>query len=555
MVRSPVVMTGAQRSLLSMGLGMVVALALPRPASAAAGATDFDLLVRGGRIVDGTGNPAFVADVGIRGGKIVALGRLAGKTAGRTLDATGLVVAPGFIDIGSHAGEALLVDGRAESMVRQGVTSLILGEAGSGAPSPAFPELRDFFARLLRDGIVPNVGTLVNASQVWAQVHGPRAGPASAAEQGQMQALVKTAMEQGALGVSTWLSAPPGSFIDTDTLVAMCRAAAPFGGLYAAHLRSEGEGVFAALDEALEIGRRAGVPVEILHLKIAERRLWGQMPEVLARLAAARARGVDVQANVYPYHAGQANLAALIPPWAQEGGTAAMLARLRDPSLRPRLERDVLEGLPGWYNHLTAIGSWEGMLLVALSAPAHRRFEGKRMSEVIATLGGKPTDVLFDLLLANAGSITTVYFHHTEPDMTAALARPFVSVGSSASALATAGPLAAGRPHPRAFGTFPRVLARYVREQKLLSLEEAIRKMTSANAAKVGLTDRGLVRPDHWADLTIFDPRHITDTATYPRPQRYPTGIAHVLINGHPVLTQGRPTPTRPGTLLTRPPR
>jgi N-acyl-D-amino-acid deacylase len=516
----------------------------------AAAAPDFDLLVRGGRIADGTGNPSYVADVGVRAGKIAALGQLSGRSASRTIEARGLVVAPGFIDIDSHAGEALLVDGKAESMIRQGVTSLILGEAGSAAPTAAFPEFGPFFARLLRDGISPNVGSLVNASQVWTQVHGPRAGPTTPAETERMRALVTAAMEQGALGVSTWLSAPPGVWIDTETLVAMCQAASPFGGLYAAHLRSEGEGVLGAIDEAIDIARRAQVPVEILHLKIAERRLWGQMPEVVARLAAARDRGVDVQADVYPYHAGQSHLAALIPPWAQEGGTAAMLARLRDPATRARLDREITQGLPGWYNHYTAIGSWEGMLLVSLSAPEHRRFQGKRMSEVIAALGGKPTDVLFDLLLANQGSVTTVYFHHTEADMLAALRQPFVSIGSAGSALASAGPLAAGHPHPRAFGTFPRVLGRYVREQKLLTLEDAIRKMTSANAAKVRAQDRGLLRPGHWADVTIFDPRRIADNASYDRPLRYPSGIEWVLVNGQVVLARGKHTGARPGAIL-----
>jgi N-acyl-D-amino-acid deacylase len=515
-----------------------------------AAAPDFDVLLRGGRVVDGTGNPSYRADVGLRAGKIAALGALTGKTAGRELDVSGLVVAPGFIDIDSHAGEALLVDGRAESALRQGVTSLVLGEAVWGPPGPAFSDLAAFLARLRGAGLAPNVGTLINASQIWTQVHGPRAGPPSPADRARMASRVGQAMAQGALGVSTWSSAPPGVWIDTDTLVAMCAAASPHGGLFAAHLRSEGEGVLAALDEALEIGRRARVPVEVLHLKIAERRLWGQMDAVVAKLAAARAAGVDVQANVYPYHAGQSNLAALIPPWAQEGGTPAMLQRLRDPAQRARLDREVREGLPGWYNHYTAIGSWQGMLLVSLTAPEHRRFQGQRLSEVIDTLGGKPTDVLFDLLLANAGSVTTVYFHHTEPDMLTALRQPFVSVASAASALAVDGPLAAGHPHPRAFGTFARVLGRYVREQKVLSLEEAVRKMTSANAAKIGAHDRGVIRPGHWADLAVFDAARVADDASYQQPLRYARGIEYVLVNGQLVLDRGRPTGARPGVIL-----
>jgi N-acyl-D-amino-acid deacylase len=519
----------------------------------AAAAPDFDLIIEGGRIVDGTGNPSFVADVGLRSGRIAALGRLTGRTAGRSLVATGLAVAPGFIDIDSHAGEALLVDGKAESMIRQGVTSLILGEAVWGPPSAAFPELRQLFARLLRDGVSPNVGSLVNASQIWTEVHGPRAGPASEAAVLRMRDLVQAAMAQGALGVSTWLSAPPGAWIDTRTLIAMGEAAAPHGGLFATHLRSEGEGVRAAIDEALEIGRRTRMPVEILHLKIAERKLWGRMSDLVVRLAAARDRGIDVQADVYPYYAGQSDLAALIPPWAQEGGKPAMLARLRDPATRARIARDIREGLPGWYNHYRAIGSWQGMLLVSLSAAEHKRFQGKNLGEVIASLGGQPTDVLFDLLAANGGSVTTVYFHHTEPDMLRALQQPFVSVGSAGSALASSGPLASGHPHPRAFGTFPRVLARYVRERKVLSLEEAIRKMTSANAAKIRVYDRGLLRPGQWADLTIFDPQRVQDNADYDHPARYPTGIEYVLVNGQLVIDRGTHTGARPGAILYGP--
>jgi N-acyl-D-amino-acid deacylase len=515
-----------------------------------AAAPDFDVVLRGGRVVDGTGNPSYRADVGVRDGKIVALGALGSKTGRREVDVNGLMVAPGFIDIDSQGGDALLVDGRAESALRQGVTSLVLGEAVSGPPGSAFADFTAYFARLRAAGLSPNVGSLVNASQIWTHVHGPRAGPPSAAARARMGRLVSEAMAQGALGVSTWLSAPPGVWIDTETLVAMCRAAAPHGGLYAAHLRSEGEGVLAALDEALAIGRRARVPVEILHLKIAERRLWGQMGAVVARLAKARAAGVDVQANVYPYDAGQSNLAAMIPPWAQEGGTAAMLQRLRDPAQRARLDREIREGLPGWYNHFRAIGSWQGMLLVSLTAAEHRRFQGQRLSEVIETLGGKPTDVLFDLLLANAGSITTVYFHHTEPDMLTALRQPFVSVGSAASALATDGPLAVGHPHPRTFGTFARVLGRYVREQNVLSLEEAVRKMTSANAAKIGAHDRGVIRPGHWADLTVFDAARVGDEATYQQPLRYARGIEYVLVNGQLVLDRGRHTGARPGVIL-----
>lgn len=514
---------------------------------------EFDLLVRGGRVVDGTGNPSYLADVGIKEGRIVAVGRLSGRTAARTLDTQGLVVAPGFVDIHNHSDQTLLVDGNAESMIRQGVTSFILGEGGSAAPSAAFPDFGTYFTRVRQRGISPNIGSYVGSSQIWTRVHGEKAGPPTHAELDQMRGLVRQAMEQGALGVSSSLSGPPGSWIDTDTLVALCEAAAPYGGIYSTHIRTEGLGVFDAVAEALEIGRRARVPVDVIHLKIAEHTLWGTMPKLIETLAAARAQGAEVQANVYPYRAGQNDLATIIPPWAHEGGSQALVERLRDAALHGRLEKEILGGLPGWYNHYTATGSWEGMLLVSLTNPEYKRFEGKRMSEVIATLGGQPLDVLFKVLVANGGSVPTVYFHHSEDDMRYALRQPFISIGSDGTAVKAEGPLAAGRPHPRYYGTFPRVLGRYVREEKLLSLEEAVRKMTSANTAKVHIYDRGLLRPGQWADVTVFDAKQIVDLATFEKPHQYATGVVYVVVNGEVVLDQGRHTGAHPGAVLYGP--
>jgi N-acyl-D-amino-acid deacylase len=353
--------------------------------------------------------------------------------------------------------------------------------------------------------------------------------------------------------VASSLSGPPGSWIDTDTLVTMCEAAAPAGGLYSTHLRHEGLDVFKAVAEAMEIGRRAHVPVDIIHLKIAEHSLWGQMPKLVATIAAARARGVEVEANVYPYRAGQNNLATIVPPWAHEGGTAALLARLKDPAQRKRLENEITTGLPGWYDHYTATGSWDGMLLVSLSNPAYQRFVGKRMSEVIKTLGGKPFDVFFQVLIDNGGSVPTIYFHHDEKDMQYALRQPFVSIGSDGGALKTEGPLAKGNPHPRFYGTFPRVLGRYVREEKVLALEDAIRKMTSANTAKVHLYDRGLLRPGQAADVTVFDAARIIDNATFEKPHQYASGVVFVVVNGKLVLDHDRHTGARPGQILYGP--
>jgi N-acyl-D-amino-acid deacylase len=522
----------------------------------AAAPPEFDLLIRNGRVVDGTGNPSFVADVAVKEGRIAAIGPLAGRTATRTIDASGLAVAPGFVDIHNHSDETLLVDGDAESMVRQGVTSMILGEGLSAAPTAAFRDFDAYFAALRKGGISTNVGSYVGSGTVWTETHGPRAGPPTKDELDRMRALVRTAMEQGALGVASSLSGPPGAWIDTDTLVAMCEVAGELGGIYSTHNRNEGLGVFDAVAEAIEIGRRARVPVDVIHLKISEHTLWTQMPRLVEQIAAARAQGLDVTANVYPYRAGQNDLVTILPPWAHEGGRDALLARLRDPAARARMERDIVGGLPGWYDHYTATGSWEGMLLVSLSHPDYKKFEGKRMSEVVAAFPDRrPMDVLFDTLIANGGSVPTVYFHHAEEDMQLALKQPFVSVGSDGTAVRIGGPTARGNPHPRYYGTFPRVLGRYVRELKLLTLEDAVRKMTSANTAKVHVYDRGLLRPGQAADVTVFDAARVVDNATFERPHQYATGIEYVVVNGAVVLDRGRHTGARPGAILYGPGR
>ena len=518
----------------------------------------YDLIIRNGTIVDGSGLPSYRGDVGVKDRRLVSVGRsLATTDAARVIDAAGRVVAPGFIDIHNHSDDTILEDGNAESMVRQGVTTMIFGEGGSAAPSEKWKDFAAYYAELLRRGISTNVGSYVGSSSVWTTVHGNQGGTATAEELKQMRAVVRQAMEQGALGVASSLSGPPGVWIDTDTLVAMCEVAGQHGGIYSTHMRTEGHGVFESVAEALEIGRRAHVPADIIHLKIAEHEMWGQMPELIRTVENARRHGQDVQANVYPYRAGQNNLSAIIPPWAQEGGATAMIARLKDPALRPRLEDEILHGIKGsnWYNHYTATGSWEGMLLVSLSNPKYNRFAGKRMSEVIQAIGRPPLDVLFELLIENGGSVPTVYFHHSEEDMRYALRQPFVSIGSDGAAVKTEGPLSAGNPHPRFYGTFPRVLGRYVREEHVLTIEEAIRKMTSANAAKAFQYDRGLLRPGMWADVTVFNAATVIDRATYEQPHQYATGIEYVIVNGQVVLDRGRHTDARPGVILYGPGR
>jgi N-acyl-D-aspartate/D-glutamate deacylase len=513
----------------------------------------FDTIIRGGKLVDGTGNPWRMADVGIRQGKVAAVGDLKTAQAARLIDATGLIVAPGFVDIHNHSDNTVVTDGNAESMVRQGVTSMIFGEGGSAAPDKdGFADFNAYFAQLLKQGVSTNIGSYVGSSQVWTYVRGHKAGPPTTAELDRMRELVRTAMRQGALGVSSSLSGPPGSWIDTNTLVEMCKVAAEYGGIYSTHMRTEGQGVFESVGEALDIGRRAQIPVDIIHLKLADHKLWGRMPELISTIGQARENGQQVEAHVYPYRAGQNNLSSIIPPWAHEGGRDAMLARLKDPAQRARIRQQVEKGIPGtnWYNHYTATGSWEGMLLVSLSSPEYKKFEGKRMNEVIKTIGGDAIDVLFKVLQDNQGSIPTIYFHHNEDDMRHALRQPFVSIGSDGSAVKAEGPLARGNPHPRYYGTFPRVLGRYVRDEKVITMEEAVRKMTSANAAKIGVYDRGVIRPGMWADISVFDPATVIDNSTWDKPHQYATGIEYVLVNGQLVLAKGQHTNARPGQII-----
>jgi N-acyl-D-aspartate/D-glutamate deacylase len=368
-----------------------------------------------------------------------------------------------------------------------------------------------------------------------------------------MQKLVEAAMRDGAWGLSTMLAMPPGALATTDDLIALCKPVAKHGGIYSTHNRNEGTGVFEAVREAIEIGERAGVPVDIIHLKIADQQYWGRMNQIVELIDAARRRGVNVQANVYPYTRGNNDLVSIIPPWAHEGGREELLKRLKDEKQREKIKRDVRGGIAGWYNHFTAVGGdWKRMLISGKC-----RYEGLTMDRVIALRAkdARPADgldTLFDLLIEEGGSIPTVYAHHTEKDMNLALSQPWCSIGSDGSALSIEGPLRRGNPHPRNFGTFPRVLGVYVREQKLLALEDAVRKMTSLNAAKLGLRDRGLVREGMVADLVLFDAERVIDRATYTEPFQYNEGIETVIVGGQIVLEQGRHTGAKPGRVLRR---
>lgn len=531
----------------------------------------FDVVIRNGRIVDGTGNPWFIGDVAVRGNRIVAVGRIPDHTAAKQIDAAGLVVAPGFIDIHSHSDTLLLEDGSAHSKVRQGVTTEVFGESESVAPSVGrlaakkivvgsrtlqWTTFKEYFDTVEHEGIAVNVASYVGQGNIWRCVMGDSFERPTAQQRDEMRGLVRQAMADGAMGLSCLLAMPPGSLATTEDMIDLCREVAKSGGIYSTHIRHEGADVLKAVKEAIEIGEAAKLPVDIIHLKIADQQYWGRMNEIVALIDAARNRGVNVQANVYPYTRGNNDLASIIPPWAHEGGTTKLRERLKDPESRERIKRDIRQGLPGWYNHYTAVGGdWSRMLI-----SKETTFKGLTVDRVLAerTKGKSPIpdplDTFLDYLSDENGTVSTVYAHHTEEDMTVALGQPWCSIGSDGSAFAVDGPLRRGNPHPRSFGTFPRVLGIYVRELKTLRLEDAVRKMTSLNAAKIGLHDRGLIAPGQHADIVIFDPEMIIDRSTYTEPFQYAEGVSHVMVNGQFVLSEGKPTAARPGKALRHTP-
>ncbi len=518
----------------------------------------FDLLVVHGTVYDGTGADGRRADVGIRDGKIAAVGDLSGATAARTIDAAGLAVAPGFIDMHNHSDYTLIDEPNCESMIRQGVTTMVLGEGASAGPDKSgkhpWKTLGGYFDYVTQHPASTNICSYVGETQVWTYVKGEAMKPATDGEIEAMKQQIDKAMLEGAMGLSTSLLMPPSNLVTTAQLVELAKVAKQHGGIYSSHIRDEGAGVFRSVEEAINVGKGANIRVDIIHLKIADKAFWGQMNEVVAMIRKAREEGYDIRANVYPYTAGQNNLSAIIPPWAHDGGNAKMLERLRDPAMRARMSKEILNGLPNWYDHYRATGGgWQGMLLVSFKQEKNKPFAGKRMSELIAARGGDPCDVLFDLLLEENGSVPTVYFHHSEPDMQLAMKQPFTSIGSDGSAISPDGPRGETHPHPRWYGTFPRVLGRYVRELKVVTLPEAIHKMTNMNADKISIRDRGLLKEGYWGDVTIFNPDTVIDKATFEKPQQYPVGIPYVIVNGVVVIDNGTHTGAHPGKVIRGP--
>jgi dihydroorotase/N-acyl-D-amino-acid deacylase len=533
----------------------------------------FDVLITNGRIVDGTGAPWYRGDVGIKGDAITAIGFLGNQTAATKIDASDLVVAPGFIDLLGQSEFSVLVDGRAASKVTQGVTTEVTGEGTSiaplndamvaeGAPSAKhfgvaqdWRTLADYFRRLeLRSRPALNVATFVGAGGVRSYVVGKDDRPASPAELESMRRFVAQAMEQGALGVSTSLQYVPDRFASTDEIVELAKVAAQYGGVYFTHQRSESARIFESIEEVFQIAQRASIPAEIWHLKTAYSPNFGRMAEVLRRLEAARARGLDVTANQYPYTRASNGLSSCLPLWVREGGLEKMLARLNDPSQRDRIKKDMDDGAAiTWENQWHGAGGGDGVMISTVLNPVLRKYEGMTLTDIGKSMGKDPRDAVMDLVVADRDQTSVITSIMSEEDVRTALQHPLVGVGTDSGAQAEDGKLSESKSHPRAWGTFPRILGHYVRDEHLITLEEAVRKMTSKAAARVHLNDRGVLRPGMKADIVIFDAATIRDVSTFEDPKHYSTGVKHVFVNGRRVLAEGVMTAERSGHPLRGP--
>ncbi|HYB95545.1 MAG TPA: D-aminoacylase [Vicinamibacterales bacterium] len=531
-----------------------------------ANAPSYDILITNANIVDGTGSAARKGAIAIAGGKIAAVGEVSG-TATRTIDARGRTVAPGFIDLHSHSDMPLITDGNGQSKIRQGVTTEVIGESGSAAPrqrpsgAAQWTDFHGYFAALEKGGISPNLLSYVGLGTVREMVIGEDDRKPTSAEIEAMQNIVSSMMDQGVFGVSTGLIYPPNAYASVDELAAVSKPAADKGGLYASHLRYDGGKLREGIEEAIAIGERARLPVHVFHIKVTGQKNFGRMKEVIQIIEAARARGLRVTADQYPYVASSTGLTATIPPWAMDGGVERLVQRLQNPTERARIRKEMENENPSWESRYQSAGTWQNVQLAAIGrsrgaandpVSPNRKYEGMRVAEAAKQAGKDPFDFVFDLLIEERGSVGCVYFIIDEADLTLAMQQPWVAIGSDGSALSVEGPLRAGVPHPRSFGTFPRVLGRYVRELKIVSLEEAIRKMSSLPASILGLEDRGAIKEGLWADLVVFDPATVADTATFEDPFQYPVGIDTVLVNGTVVLDEGTHTNARPGKVLRR---
>lgn len=549
---------------------LAVSLCLLPAGSCAPSAERYDLIIRGGEVLAGDGTPPRREDVGIRGDRIAAMGDLSAAQAGQVIDATGLVVAPGFIDVQGQSGTTLLADGNGESHLRQGITTEIIGEGGSPAfwtkDTADLDALRPFgvsfdwtgfsgyFERLRERGTTINLGTFVPATTVRRDVIGLANRPPTAEELSRMEAMVDQAMQEGAFGLSSALIYVPGSFAQTAELVALAKVAAKYGGIYISHIRGESFNLFNALDEAIGIGREAGLPVVIFHLKVGAKANWGRMQEALDKLEKANAAGARVTATMYPYTAGGTGLAATLPLWVQEGGREQMLARLNDPAVRARARAEIESKIDGWENLLLA-ATFDGIQVASVPPELDQSIVGKRIAQIAAERKRDPWEVYFQLLIDSGGRVGALYHMMSEGDVATGLRSGLVTIGTDSAALRTEGVLSRGAPHPRSYGTFPRVLSKYVRDDKVLTLSDAVKRMTGTAAAQMGITDRGALRTGLLADVVVFNAATIRDNATYEQPHQYPTGIAHVIVNGVPVLDPRGLTGARPGRPVYGPAR
>jgi len=537
--------------------------AVPLPAQTPA----FDLVITHGHIIDGTGSPWYSGDVGIRDGKIAAIGNLAAAPRTRTIDAAGKVVAPGFIDMLGQSELTILVDPRLPSKIYQGITSEITGEGNSIAPlndaiiqsdrsgyqhfkiTPDWRTFREYFVRLEKQGMGINLASYVGATQVRRMVLGDDDKQPTPAQLGQMRTLVREAMKDGAVGVSTALQYPPAPYAKTEELIALATEAGKVGGIYSTHMRNEGDSVLEAIDETLRIGREAHIPVEIWHIKVAGKNNWGRMPEVVAKINAARAAGADVNADTYAYTAWYNDFSAFIPPWAHDGGTARLVERLKDPVPREKIRKDMLTASKDWDNEWQEIPGPDAVMIGAVENPDLLPLQGKRLSEIAKLWNKDPMDALFDFLIQDPSTGVAV-FAMSQPDVTLALQQPWVAIDNDSEGTSPEGILGQAHPHPRAYGTFPRILAKYVREEKVLTLEDAIRKFSALPAQRMRLTDRGVLKAGMWADVVIVDPATVRDRATFDNPNQLSEGMEYVLVNGVPVIDQGKMTGALPGKVL-----
>jgi dihydroorotase/N-acyl-D-amino-acid deacylase len=528
----------------------------------------FDLVIINGHIIDGTGSPWYSGDVGIRDGKIAAIGNLSEAARKRTIDAKGMVVAPGFIDMLGQSEETILVDPRLPSKIYQGITTEITGEGGSVAPlndaiiqanrmqyehlkiTPDWRTFREYFARLEKQGMGINLASYVGATQVRRMVLGDADVQPTYAQLEQMKSLVRDAMKDGAVGVSTSLEYAPAPYAKTEEIIALAAEASKFGGIYATHMRSEGDAVMTAIEETLRIGKEAHIPVEIWHLKVAGKANWGRMPEVVAKLTAARAEGVDVSADTYAYPAWSNDFSAFIPPWAHDGGDAKLIERLKDPATRARIRKDMLTPSKEWDNEWHEIPGPEAVIICAVHNPKLLSLQGKTLAEVAKLWNKDPMDALFDLLIEDDAFTSVAVFGMSEPDVALALQQPWVSLDNDSSGASPEGILGQEHPHPRAYGTFPRILRKYVREENKLTLEDAIRKFSALAAQRMHLSDRGVLKAGMWADVVVFDPATIKDVATFENPNQLSQGMEYVLVNGAPVIDQRKMTGALPGKVL-----